>query len=55
MVQSIYDKQKSFGESDDVIKNNIKKELRNISFLKNGSGYIFILDYNGNSIYKSKK
>ena len=54
MVKSIYDIQKSFGKSDDVIKNIIKKELRNISFLKNNSGYIFIFDYNGNSILNPK-
>jgi len=50
MVKSIYDDQKKLGTSDDVIKQIIKKKLRRISFLKNGSGYIFVFDYNGISV-----
>jgi len=47
IVESIYENQKKLGTSTNVIKDIIKEKLNSVSFLKDGSGYIFILNYDG--------
>lgn len=50
IVKTIYEDQKSLGQSDEQIIETIKKKLINVRFFNDNSGYIFIYDSEGNCI-----
>jgi len=50
VMQKIYELEKSEGKSDSEIQKTIFNTLRDVRFFDDGSGYIFIYDFEGNCV-----